>query len=92
MGSFTGVNGSRIGSIRRSSTWSGKPPLSALYELLIAPVEESLPPSAGNTGSAELVIVAQVRNGQQGNGKITVPVVPCHPAANFVNQFTNSSR
>ncbi len=61
MGSFTGVNGSRVGSIRRSSTWSGKPPLSALYELLIAPMEESLPPSAGNTGSAELVIVAQVK-------------------------------
>ncbi len=59
MGSINGINGSRLNPLRRSSTWSGKPPLSALYDLLIAPMEESfLPPS--NSGSAELVIVLQV--------------------------------
>ena len=59
MGSINGINGARLSNLRRSATWSGKPPLSALYDLLIAPMEESFLPSS-NSSSAELVIVLQV--------------------------------
>ena len=61
--SSTGLLGGRAPSIRsnRSSVSSvsttTKPPLSALYELLIAPFEEVLPPSG--EGCQELILVLQ---------------------------------
>ncbi len=61
LGSVNGLGGAaRLSAARRSASWSGKPPLSALYDLLIAPMEESLPPPPAASGSAELVIVLQV--------------------------------
>ncbi|XP_013408018.1 tetratricopeptide repeat protein 28 isoform X1 [Lingula anatina] len=51
-GSINGLNMNRGNSLRKSSRgWSGKPPLSALYDLLIAPIEDSLPPSADDLDS-----------------------------------------
>ncbi|XP_032226539.2 tetratricopeptide repeat protein 28 isoform X2 [Nematostella vectensis] len=53
---------SKLNGVRSSAkkNWSGKPPLRALYELLIAPMEDSLPSSSTfeNEGS-ELVLVLQ---------------------------------
>lgn len=60
LGSFNGLAALRGGSMRSNkSQMSGKPPLSALYDLLIAPMEEALPQANGNAGYNDLVLVLQ---------------------------------
>ena len=59
LGSFNGLNALRAGSVKSSKSLSGKPPLSALYDLLIAPMEEALPTTNGSGGYTELVLVLQ---------------------------------
>jgi len=55
------LNGFNLGASMRKAhqpTWSGKPPLTALYDLLVAPIEEFLPQSNG-TAIKDLVLVLQ---------------------------------
>lgn len=42
-----------------SSAWSGKPPLGALYDLLISPMEDFLPNQNSNNPYKDLVLVLQ---------------------------------
>lgn len=59
--SFSSYSGmmSRGNSLRKPTGFTGKPPLSALYELLISPMEEVLPPNNGSQACSELVVVLQ---------------------------------
>lgn len=58
-GSINGLSMSRGSSVRKSSRgWNGRPPLGALYELLISPVEDFLP-ETNNETKKELVLVLQ---------------------------------
>ena len=56
------LNGFNYGAKRPQSTtntWSGKQPLSALYDLLIGPMEEYLPTVSPNSANRDLVLVLQ---------------------------------
>ena len=58
------LNGFNIGAnYKRTqppvSSWSGKPPLGALYDLLISPMEEFLPNQNANNPYKDLVLVLQ---------------------------------
>jgi len=50
-------------SLKRTShaphSLSGKPPLGALYDLLISPMEEHLPDSSSNSSNKDLILVLQ---------------------------------
>ena len=65
LGSFNGLSALRAGSVRSgksqstNSTTGGKPPLSALYDLLIAPMEEALPTNNGSPTYTDMVLVLQ---------------------------------
>ena len=58
LGTRTGSVRSKMSSVSTSNS-SGKPALSALYELLLKPMEESLPPNTGHQGCKELILVLQ---------------------------------
>ena len=53
------LNGVRSSSSSKKPGWSAKPPLRALYELLIAPMEDALPASSFENEGSDLALVLQ---------------------------------